>query len=71
MWLLVYSQLHNLQKKGWCVGCWCVNVVLKKDLINKRIDLAYTARNRVTSEWGKNYWDIVLAYLLREGNRLN
>jgi len=44
---------------------------LKKDLINKRIDLAYTVRNRVTSEWGKNYWDIVLAYLLREGNRLN
>jgi len=48
-----------------------VNIVLKKDLINKRIDLAYIARNRVTSEWGKNYWDIVLAYLLRKGNRLN
>ena len=71
MWLLVYSQLHSLQKKGRCVGCWCVNIVLKKDLINKRIDLAYIARNRVTSEWGKNYWDIVLAYLLRKGNRLN
>jgi len=48
-----------------------VNVVLETDFINKRIDLAYAARNRVTSEWGKNYWDIVLAYLLRKGNRLN
>jgi hypothetical protein len=40
-------------------------------LLCKRIDLAYTARNRVTSEWGKNYWDGVLAYLLRAANRLN
>ena len=40
-------------------------------VINKRNDQAYIARNRVTSEWGKNYWDIVLAYLLRKANRLN
>jgi len=48
-----------------------VSVVMKTDMINKRIDLAYIARNRVTSEWGKNYWDIVLAYLLRKANQLN
>jgi hypothetical protein len=44
---------------------------VKTTLLCKRIDLAYTARNRVTSEWGKNYWDGVLAYLLRAANRLN
>ena len=48
-----------------------MNVVMKTHMINKRIDLAYIARKRVTSEWGKNYWDIVLAYLLRQANRLN
>jgi hypothetical protein len=37
----------------------------------RRIDLAYIARNRAASEWGKNYWDGVLSYLLRKANRLN
>ena len=30
-----------------------------------------TARKNVQSEWGKNYWDGVLAYLLRQANKLN
>lgn len=41
------------------------------ELTLKRIDAAMTARNRVLTEWGKNYWDGVIAYLLRKANRLN
>ena len=40
-------------------------------LINSRIEAAYSMRENVQSEWGKNYWDGVLAYLLRQANRLN
>jgi len=44
-------------------------------MIDKELDRlignARTARDNVESEWGKNYWDGVLAYLLRVANRLN
>lgn len=43
----------------------------KEELINRRISLAYDARETVQSDWGKGYWDAVLAYLLRQANRLN
>ena len=39
--------------------------------LDRLITNAQTARDEVTSEWGKNYWDGVLAYLLRVANRLN
>ena len=39
--------------------------------MNRRIKLAYDARQAVKSEWGKNYWDGVLSYLLSQANRLN
>ena len=38
---------------------------------DRRISLAYDARQAVKSEWGKGYWDAVIAYLLRQANRLN
>lgn len=44
---------------------------LIEEQVNRRIDLAYRARQLVTSEWGKGYWDTVLSYLLRQANRLN
>ena len=40
-------------------------------LMNRRISLATSARKNVTSEWGKQYWDNVVAYLLRQARRLN
>jgi len=42
-----------------------------EDQMNRRISLAYDARQAVKSEWGKGYWDAVIAYLLRQANRLN
>ena len=42
-----------------------------KNLTLKRVNAAMTARKRCKSEWGKNYWDSVIAYLLRKANRLN
>ena len=44
--------------------------VIDKDL-DRLIGNAKIARANVQSEWGKNYWDEVLAYLLRAANRLN
>ena len=41
------------------------------DQANRRIDCAMTARKNVGSCWGKTYWDTVIAYLLRQANRLN
>ena len=38
--------------------------------INVQIAAAYEAQNNAKSEWSKNYWSIVLAYLLRQANRL-
>ena len=42
-------------------------------LQEKRIAAVRAALDAVSdkSEWGKNYWDGVLAYLLRAANRLN
>ena len=39
--------------------------------IERRIESAMTARQNVGSCWGKQYWDNVIAYLLRQANRLN
>ena len=39
--------------------------------LNRLIANARTARDNVQSQWGKDYWDGVLAYLLRVANRLN
>jgi hypothetical protein len=39
--------------------------------LNRLIANAQTARDNVQSQWGKDYWDGVLAYLLRVANRLN
>jgi len=46
-------------------------VDLIEEQMNRRIGLAYDARQAVKSLWGKLYWDNVLAYLLRQTNRLN
>ena len=37
----------------------------------RRIDCAVAARQNVKTNWGKTYWDTVIAYLLRQANRLN
>ena len=37
----------------------------------RRIASARAALDAVKSGWGKNYWSAVLAYLLRQANRLN
>jgi len=42
-----------------------------EEQLNRRIGLAYNARQVVKSQWGKLYWDTVLSYLLRQANRLN
>jgi hypothetical protein len=39
--------------------------------IERRIENAMTARRNVGSCWGKAYWDMVIAYLLRQANRLH
>jgi hypothetical protein len=39
--------------------------------IERRIENAMTARRNVGSCWGKTYWDMVIAYLLRQANRLH
>ena len=43
----------------------------KVEKMNQLIAAAYEAQNKAKSEWGKNYWNVVLAYLLRQANRLN
>ncbi len=40
-------------------------------LQERRIAAVRTALDTVKSEWGKTYWSTVLAYLLRQANRLN
>jgi hypothetical protein len=42
-------------------------------LQERRIAAVRAALDTVSdkSEWGKNYWSTVLAYLLRQANRLN
>ena len=39
--------------------------------LEKRIGNAMRARDTAWTCWGKNYWDAVIAYLLRQANRLN
>ena len=41
------------------------------NLTLKRVNAAMTARERAASEWGKTFWDGIIAYLLRKANRLN
>jgi hypothetical protein len=41
------------------------------NLTLKKVNAAMTARDRVASEWGKTFWDSVIAHLLRKANRLN
>ena len=41
------------------------------ELMNKRIDNAQFAKENSVTEWSQEYWDIVLATLLRKANRLN
>ena len=40
-------------------------------LMEQRIEWAMSARDKVGSCWGKNYWDNVIGYLLSQANRLN
>ena len=40
-------------------------------LVEMRIENALLARENVGSCWGKTYWDMVIAYLLRQTNRLH
>ena len=44
---------------------------MDNEILERRIKNVETARKNVQSEWGKNYWDGVLAYLLRQANKLN
>ena len=41
------------------------------DDLDRLIANARTARNAVEGVWGKNYWDNVLAHLLRKAGRYN
>jgi hypothetical protein len=41
------------------------------DFTDQKIENAVTARANSKSDWAKQYWDNVLAYLLRQANRLN
>jgi hypothetical protein len=41
------------------------------ELLNKRINNAQFAKESSVTEWSQEYWDIVLATLLRKANRLN
>ena len=43
----------------------------KVHLIEKRIADVVAIRNNSKSDWAINYWDNVLAYLLRQANRLH
>ena len=38
--------------------------------LNNRIEAALDARERAGTPWAANYWDIVLADLLRKANRI-
>ena len=44
---------------------------LKVAQTEKWIVNAMSAREMSKTDWSKNYWDTVLAYLLRQANRLN
>ena len=40
-------------------------------LINSRIEAAYSMRENVQSEWGKNYWLHVIKFLQRKYGKLH
>jgi|LULG01.1.fsa_nt_gb hypothetical protein len=44
---------------------------LTENLSKKRIDAAMTAREKAKSQWGKTYWDTVIAALLKKVDKLN
>ena len=52
-------------------GLGIIDYQHKVEKMNQLIAAAYEAQNNAKSEWGKNYWSVVLAYLLRQANRLN
>ena len=39
--------------------------------LDRLIANAWTARKAVKGEWGEQYWDTVVAHLLRKAGRLN
>ena len=41
------------------------------DLTEQRIQSVVAVRANCQTDWSKHYWDTVLAYLLRQANRLN
>ena len=41
----------------------------EKDRISRLIDNAHKAKDTATSAWAKNYWNNVIASLLRSANR--
>jgi len=41
------------------------------ELLNKRINNAQFAKENSITKWSQEYWDIVLANLLRKANHLN
>ena len=43
----------------------------KVDALNRRIEAVHAVRDRANTKWAQEYWDLVLAYLLRQANRLN
>lgn len=43
---------------------------MNEETFSRLIDNARTALQNSQSEWGKNYWEGVLVYLLRKSNRL-
>ena len=44
---------------------------MASELTMKRIDGVRATLNNCESDWSKQYWSNLLAYLLRIGNRLN
>lgn len=46
-----------------------MSIVYKE--MDRLLENAQTAKDNAKSEWGKNYWNIVIAHLLRVANRLN
>lgn len=45
--------------------------MFEQDRLVKLINNAYTAYENCTSDWGKNYWQVVIATLKRKYGRLD
>ena len=41
------------------------------DQTERLISNAVTAKEAVKTQWGKNYWDIVIAHLIRQTTRMH